>query len=171
MLTTTNMGIKVDPICLNNVNLMRYVRPNISSSSVQRTRRCLFGRSDPEQNKRIYENSANNERNRCIERYGFDPVRSEYVENENERNDNVNLDENVDERIEIVNLDENVQQSLDNVVVKQCDDIANDRENENKKASLSIVNDVIKYKLDDVHGSRTQRIKRPHESDHQKTGK
>ncbi|KAG4077781.1 hypothetical protein HA402_011210 [Bradysia odoriphaga] len=131
MLITTNMGIQVvDPIGLNNVNFMRYVRP----VSVQRTRRCLFGRPDPDQNKRIYENAANNERNRCIERYGFDPVKSEFVENTDE-----NKEKEVD-KIEVVNIDKNVQ-CLENVD-KQSDDIVRDEK------------DVIK-------GCRT--LKRPHE--------
>lgn len=167
MLITTNMGIQVDPIGLNNVNLMRYVRPNISS--IQRTRRCLFGISDPDQNKRIYENSANNERNRCIERYGFDPVKSEFVEKE----------ENKVDKNETVNIDKNIQQCLDNVVVKQSDDIVRDRENYDLSTSecekdKGDVTDVIKYKLhvkDHVQGSRTQLIKRPHETEHKKTGK
>lgn len=164
MLITTNMGIQVDPIGLNNVNLMRYVRPNISS--IQRTRRCLFGRSDPDQNKRIYENSANNERNRCIERYGFDPVKSEFIEKK---------EENKVDKNETVNIDKNIQQCLDNVVVKQSDDIVRDRENYDLSTSecekdKGDVTDVIKYKLhvkDHVQASRTQ--KRP--SEHKKTGK
>ncbi|KAJ6637920.1 hypothetical protein Bhyg_10651 [Pseudolycoriella hygida] len=168
MLITTNMGIQVDPIGLNNVsiNLMRYVRPNLSS--VQRTRRCLFGRPDPDQNKRIYENSVNNERNRCIERYGFDPVKSEFVEK---------VDENRIDNNETVNIETNIQQCLDNVVVKQSDDIVKDSSTSESEKDIGDVKDVqdvkdvIKYKLqvDHVQGPRTQLMKRPHESERKKT--
>lgn len=147
------MGIQVDPIGLTNVNLIRYtIRPNVSS--IQRTRRCLFGRSDPEQNRQIYENSANNERNRCIERYGFDPVKSEFTEKK---------DENKVDKNETVNIDKNVQQSLDNVVVVSESEKDNDD-----------VNHVIKYKVPlkgHVQGPRIQSTKRPHETEHKKTGK
>lgn len=163
------MGIQVDPIGLNNINLIRYVRPNISS--IQRTRRCLFGRSDPDQNKRIYENSVNNERNRCIERYGFDPVKSEFVDKKEENK----VDKN--ETVETVNIDINIQQCLDNVVAKQSDDIVRDHENYDLSASESEkddtdVKDVIKYKLhvkDQVHGS-SRTLKRS-QTDHKRTGK
>lgn len=147
------MGIQVDPIGLNNVNLMRYVRPN--TSSVQRTRRCLFGRPDPDQNKRIYETSADNERNRFIERYGFDPVKSEFVE--------IKEVDKVDKN-ETVNIDKNIQQCLDNVVVKQSEDNANDVNDVD-------VNDVIKYKIHLKDHVPRQLIKRPREGEHKKTGK
>lgn len=128
------MGIQVvDPIGLNNVNFMRSVR----SVPVQSTRRCLFGRPDPIQNKRIYENAINNDRNRCIERYGFDPVKSEFVQNTDE-----NKEKEVDKN-EMVSIDKNVQ-CLENDVDKQSDNIVRDDD----------AKDVIK-------GCRT--LKRPHE--------
>ncbi len=175
MLITTNMGIKIDPIGINNVNFMRYVRPNVSS--IHRTRRCLFGRSDPEQNKRIYENSANNERNRCIERYGFDPVKSEYVEN-NEVDTNTTNDNNVQQCLDNV--------VADNVVAKQSDEIVRDRENidlstsESEKDNADVSDDVdakdvikcnkLHVKDDVLQGSR-KLIKRPHSAEHKTTGK
>lgn len=188
------MGLKVDPIGVNNVSFMRLARPSVSS--IQRTRRCLFGPSDPEESKRIYENCANNERNRCIERYGFDPVKTEYVVNdttadnatttvENEGNVESNTVDNQNEMV--MNNDNNknvaVPCAVNNVVVS--DNVEEDREsNESTSTSDEIdakdnhcsnVNDgmdVIKYKLrvkDEVLETRTQLIKRPHE--HQKTGK
>lgn len=150
LITTTNMGLQVDPIGLNNVNFMRYVRP----VSVQRTRRCLFGRPDPDQNKRIYENAANNERSRCIERYGFDPVKSEFVvvenTNENKEVDDKNERENSEPTTTTtttVSIDKSVQ------CLEKCSSV-------DKQQSADIVrDDAIK---DVIKGCRTQ--KRPHES-------
>lgn len=62
-----------------NSAVAAYSNPEQLRRNVSGTKRCLFGKPDPNETKRLYEESVQQERQRCISRYGFDTMTGQPV--------------------------------------------------------------------------------------------